>query len=86
MEEMEKDRKKKEAEEKAKKEKEEKIKNRFDAKGSDWEQEKAAVHEMVQKAKDDVKPAEGQPGQRPKPEQIHEASGEDEKPKAQPEQ
>lgn len=86
MEEMERDRKAKEAEEKAKKEQEEKIKNRFDAKGGDWEKEKAAVHDMVQKAKDAAKPGEGQPEQRPKPEQIHEASGEDEKPKAQPAQ
>lgn len=89
MEEMDKERKAKEAEEKAKKEHEEKIKNSFDAKSGDWEKEKAAVQDMVQKAKNDAKQGEAQPQQpqQPKPEQkIQEASGEDEKPRAQPAQ
>ncbi|KAL5113965.1 Mannan polymerase II complex anp1 subunit [Pleosporales sp. CAS-2024a] len=51
MEEMEKERKAKEAEEAAKKEKIDKIHESFDSKNSDWEKEKAAVQELVQKAK-----------------------------------
>lgn len=55
MEEMEKERKAKEAEEEAKKAKENKIKETFDEKKSDWEREKAAVQDMVQKAKNEEK-------------------------------
>jgi mannan polymerase II complex ANP1 subunit len=55
MEEMEKERKAKEAEETAKKQKEDKIKEQFDNKGSDWEKEKAAVQDLVQKAKNEEK-------------------------------
>ncbi|KNG46988.1 glycosyltransferase family 62 protein [Stemphylium lycopersici] len=53
MEEMEKERKAKEAEEEAKKAKENKLKETFDEKKSDWEKEKAAVQDMVQKAKNE---------------------------------
>ena len=55
MKEMEEERKKKEAEEEAKKAKESKIKETFDEKKSDWEKEKAAVQDMVQKAKNEEK-------------------------------
>lgn len=55
MEEMEKERKAKEAEEAAKKEKIEKINEAFDSKNSDWEKEKAAVQDLVQKAKNEEK-------------------------------
>lgn len=51
MEEMEKERKAKEAEEAAKKQKEDKIKEQFDSKSDDWKKEKAAVQDLVQKAK-----------------------------------
>jgi len=55
MEEMEKERKAKEAEEAAKKEKLDKIHESFDPKNSDWEKEKAAVQDLVQKAKNEEK-------------------------------
>jgi mannan polymerase II complex ANP1 subunit len=55
MEDMEKERKAKEAEEAAKKEKLDKIHESFDTKNSDWEKEKAAVQDLVQKAKNDEK-------------------------------
>jgi mannan polymerase II complex ANP1 subunit len=55
MEEMEKERKAKEAEEVAKKERIDKIHESFDSKNSDWEKEKAAVQDLVQKAKNEEK-------------------------------
>ncbi|CAO2654738.1 Nn.00g114710.m01.CDS01 [Neocucurbitaria sp. VM-36] len=55
MEEMEKERKAKEAEEEAKKARMDKIKENFDEKKSDWEKEKAAVQDLVQKAKNEEK-------------------------------
>lgn len=55
MEEMEKERKAKEAEEAAKKERIDKIHESFDPKNSDWEKEKAAVQDLVQKAKNEEK-------------------------------
>lgn len=55
MEEMEKERKAKEAEEEAKKAKMDKIKESFDVKKGDWEKEKAAVQDLVQKAKNEEK-------------------------------
>ncbi|KAF2026402.1 Anp1-domain-containing protein [Setomelanomma holmii] len=55
MEEMEKERKAKEAEEAAKKERIDKIAESFDTKNSDWEKEKAAVQDLVQKAKNEEK-------------------------------
>ncbi|KAH7068902.1 Anp1-domain-containing protein [Paraphoma chrysanthemicola] len=55
MEEMEKERKAKEAEEAAKKERMDKIHESFDSKNSDWEKEKAAVQDLVQKAKNEEK-------------------------------
>ncbi|KAH7089009.1 Anp1-domain-containing protein [Paraphoma chrysanthemicola] len=55
MEEMEKERKAKEAEEAAKKERMDKIHESFDSKSSDWEKEKAAVQDLVQKAKNEEK-------------------------------
>ncbi|EUC34638.1 glycosyltransferase family 62 protein [Bipolaris victoriae FI3] len=58
MEEMEKERKAKEAEEEAKKAKEAKIKESFDEKKGDWEKEKAAVQELIQKAKSEAKEGE----------------------------
>lgn len=58
MEEMEKERKAKEAEEAAKKERIDKIHESFDPKNSDWEKEKAAVQDLVQKAKNEEKEAE----------------------------
>ncbi|KAH7395228.1 Anp1-domain-containing protein [Phaeosphaeria sp. MPI-PUGE-AT-0046c] len=58
MEEMEKERKAKEAEEAAKKERIDKIHESFDPKNSDWEKEKAAVQDLVQKAKNEEKAAE----------------------------
>ncbi|OAL04067.1 Anp1-domain-containing protein [Phaeosphaeriaceae sp. SRC1lsM3a] len=57
MEEMEKERKAKEAEEAAKKERIDKIHESFDPKNSDWEKEKAAVQDLVQKAKNEEKEA-----------------------------
>ena len=54
MEEMEKERKKKEAEEEAKKQKEDKIKKQFDSPSKDWEKEKATVQDLVQKAKNEA--------------------------------
>jgi mannan polymerase II complex ANP1 subunit len=53
MEEMEKERKAKEAEENAKKERIDKIHESFDPKNSDWEKEKAQVQDLVQKAKNE---------------------------------
>ena len=58
MEEMEKERKAKEAEEAAKKERIDKIHESFDPKNSDWEKEKAAVQDLVQKAKNEEKETE----------------------------
>ncbi|KAH8708484.1 Anp1-domain-containing protein [Phaeosphaeriaceae sp. PMI808] len=55
MEEMEKERKVKEAEEVAKKARIEKIHESFDPKEGDWEKEKAAVQDLVQKAKNEEK-------------------------------
>ncbi|KAF1919809.1 Anp1-domain-containing protein [Ampelomyces quisqualis] len=55
MEEMEKERKAKEAEEAAKKDRVDKIHESFDPKNSDWEKEKAAVQDLVQKAKNEEK-------------------------------
>ncbi|KAF2273586.1 Anp1-domain-containing protein [Westerdykella ornata] len=97
MEEMEKERKAKEKEEQAKKEREEKLKDTFDSKSGDWEKEKAAVQDMVRKAKEESKekekPAaeltknEAQAAVQPnKDQKIQEARGEDEKPKPQPAQ
>lgn len=60
MEEMEKERKAKEAEEEAKKERMNKIKDQFDSKSSDWEREKAEVQNLVQKAKNEEKEQEKQ--------------------------
>ncbi|ORY19000.1 Anp1-domain-containing protein, partial [Clohesyomyces aquaticus] len=51
MEEMEKERKNKEAEEKAKKERMDKIKDQFDSKSSEWEKDKNEVQNLVQNAK-----------------------------------
>ncbi|KAF2744237.1 glycosyltransferase family 62 protein [Sporormia fimetaria CBS 119925] len=59
MEEMEKERKKKEAEEAAKKEREDKLKNTFDT-PSDWKAEKAKVQDMVQQARQEAKGNEGE--------------------------
>ncbi|KAF2265767.1 Anp1-domain-containing protein [Lojkania enalia] len=90
MEEMDKERKAKEAEEKAKQERMDKIKGQFDSKSSDWEKEKAAVQDMVQKEKNDKKQAEKpkeavQPKKdNTKKEAIHNAKGEDEKKKPEP--
>ncbi|KAF2121529.1 Anp1-domain-containing protein [Lophiotrema nucula] len=89
MEEMEKERKAKEAEENAKKERMDKIKDQFDSKSSDWEKEKAEVQNMVQKAKDEAKQAEKPKEVEPKKEEptkeeIHEARGAEEKKKPQP--
>jgi mannan polymerase II complex ANP1 subunit len=58
MEEMEKERKAKEAEENAKKERIDKIHESFDPKNSDWEKEKAQVQDLVQKAKSEEKEAQ----------------------------
>ncbi|USP75979.1 glycosyltransferase family 62 protein [Curvularia clavata] len=58
MEEMERERKAKEAEEEAKKAKEAKIKESFDEKKGDWEKEKAAVQELIQKSKNEAKEEE----------------------------
>ena len=55
MEEMEKERKAKEAEEAAKKARIDKINESFDPKNTDWEKEKAAVQDLVQKAKNEEK-------------------------------
>lgn len=55
MEEMERERKVKEAEEATKKEKLDKIKESFDPKTNDWEKEKAEVQDLVQKAKNEEK-------------------------------
>lgn len=63
MEEMEKERKAKEAEEAAKKERIDKIHESFDPKNSDWEKEKAAVQDLVQKAKNEEKEAEAAKGE-----------------------
>lgn len=77
MEEMEKERKAKEAEELAKKERMDKIKDQFDSKSSDWEKEKAAVQDMVQKEKNEANKGESK-------DKVHEARGEDDKQKPQP--
>lgn len=58
MEEMEKERKAKEAEEVAKKERQAKIEDQFDTKSSDWEKEKAEVQNLVQKAKNEEREKE----------------------------
>lgn len=55
MKEMEKERQAKEAEENAKKERIDKIAETFDSKNTDWEKEKAAVQDLVQKAKNEEK-------------------------------
>jgi mannan polymerase II complex ANP1 subunit len=60
MEEMEKERKAKEAEEAAKKERQAKIEDQFDTKSSDWEKEKAEVQNLVQKAKNEEKQKEAE--------------------------
>jgi mannan polymerase II complex ANP1 subunit len=99
MEEMEKERKAKEAEEAAKKERMDKIKDQFDSKSSDWEKEKAEVQNLVQKAKNEAKEKDVHSDQAPKEdeqpekeaapkkeEKVHEARGEDERPKPQPKQ
>jgi mannan polymerase II complex ANP1 subunit len=95
MEEMDRDRKKKEAEEAAKKERENKLKDTFDSKAGDWKKEKAAVEHLVQQAKNEAKeqekPAEpkqeNKVAEQPKQEdKIHEARGADEKTKPQPAQ
>ncbi|KAF2739099.1 aminonitrophenyl propanediol resistance protein [Polyplosphaeria fusca] len=81
MEEMEKERKAKEAEEQAKKERLDKIKDQFDSKSSDWEKEKAQVQNMVQKEKNEAGKAKVD---EPKKQEIHEARGEEDKKKAEP--
>lgn len=93
MEEMEKERKAKEAEEQAKKERMDKIKDQFDSKSSDWEKEKAQVQDLVQKAKNEAKENEKKEVEPPKKEgevkkeeKVHEARGEDERTKPQPKQ
>ncbi|KAH3906882.1 hypothetical protein HBI56_064290 [Parastagonospora nodorum] len=78
MEEMEKERKAKEAEEAAKKEKLDKIHESFDPKNSDWEKEKAAVQDLVQKAKNEEK-AEAEKKETPKEEPAKEAAPADKK-------
>ena len=60
MEEMEKERKAKEAEEAAKKERQAKIEDQFDTKSSDWEKQKAEVQNLVQKAKNEEKQKEAE--------------------------
>jgi mannan polymerase II complex ANP1 subunit len=95
MEEMDRDRKKKEAEEAAKKERENKIKDTFDSKGDDWKKDKEAVEDLVKQAKNEAaqqeKPAEpkqeNKVAEQPKQnDKIQEARGADEKPKPQPAQ
>jgi mannan polymerase II complex ANP1 subunit len=78
MEEMEKERKAKEAEEAAKKEKLDKIHETFDPKDKDWEKEKAAVQDLVQKAKNEEK-AEAEKAKEEKKEESEKAAAPAEK-------
>lgn len=75
MEEMEKERKAKEAEEAAKKARMDKLHESFDSKSSDWEKEKAAVQDLVQKAKkaekDEAEKEESAKGEPKKAEPEH---------------
>jgi mannan polymerase II complex ANP1 subunit len=96
MEEMDREKKAKEKEEAEKKEREKKVHDTFDTKSNEWEKEKAAIQDAIQKAKNEEKEKAKQ-GEEPKKqdkvaeqpkkeEKIHEARGEEEKPKAQPPQ
>ncbi|KAI8942639.1 Mannan polymerase II complex anp1 subunit [Plenodomus lindquistii] len=74
MEEMEKERKAKVAEEEARKAKENKLKAAFDEKKSDWEKDKATVQELVQQAKNEEK-AQAEKAKEPAKEEPNQAGG-----------
>jgi mannan polymerase II complex ANP1 subunit len=79
MEEMEKERKAKEAEENAKKERIDKIHESFDPKNSDWEKEKAQVQDLVQKAKNEKEAEEKAKADKAKEEKAKEEKEKQEK-------